>query len=239
MPEEPAGVVQSKVPEVFVAFAVNVLPVVAGLLDAVSEAIASPSASVAVTVKLRFAPSATDRDAGPAKTTGARSTLATVTAVAAEPDSALVAVMVTVYDPAWVNAGVQLNVPDVFPGPEVNVLPVAGGLLDCVNDAIALPSGSVAVAVKVICVFSAPLIDAGAVTIGCRSTFVIVSIVVADELATPSFAVNVSAKVPTQLGIFVGVPLSVPVAWPTPGDDENAIPQEALGPTSVTVREGS
>jgi hypothetical protein len=130
VPEEPAGVVQSKVPEVFVAFAVNVLPVVAGLLDAVIEAIASPSASVAVTVKLRFAPSATDRDAGPAKTTGARSTLATVSAVAAEPDNALTAVNVSVYDPACENAGVQLNVPDVLPTPDVNVPPVVGGLAE-------------------------------------------------------------------------------------------------------------
>jgi hypothetical protein len=85
-------------------------------------------------------------DAG-AVTTGARSTLFTVTVVAAEPERAFVAVTVTVYVPACVKLGVQLNVPDVFPAPAVNVLPVVAGLLAAVRDVIASPSGSAAVTV--------------------------------------------------------------------------------------------
>jgi hypothetical protein len=87
--------VQLKVPDVFAASAVNVLPVVAGLLAAVKEAIGSPSGSAADTVNVRRVPSATDCVAG-AVTTGARSTLFTVIAVAAEPDRAFDAVNVTV-----------------------------------------------------------------------------------------------------------------------------------------------
>jgi hypothetical protein len=82
-----------------------------------------------------------------AVTTGARSTLFTVTVVAAEPDRAFVAVTVTVYVPACVKLGVQLNVPDVFPAFAVNVLPVVAGLLAAVRDVIASPSGSDAVTV--------------------------------------------------------------------------------------------
>jgi hypothetical protein len=49
--------VQLNVPDVQVAFGVNVLPVVAGELAAVSKSIASPSGSVAVTVNVRLFPS--------------------------------------------------------------------------------------------------------------------------------------------------------------------------------------
>jgi hypothetical protein len=52
--------VQLNVPDVFEAFGVNALPVVAGELAAVREAIAWPSGSVAVTVKMRGTPSVPD-----------------------------------------------------------------------------------------------------------------------------------------------------------------------------------
>jgi hypothetical protein len=87
--------VHANVPEVFEAFAVNVLPVVAGEEAAVNDAIASPSGSAADTVKLPATPSLKDAVAG-AVTTGARSTLFTVIAVEAEPERAFDAVNVTV-----------------------------------------------------------------------------------------------------------------------------------------------
>ena len=74
-------------PDVFPAPAVNVLPVVAGELAAVREAIAWPSGSDAVTVNVSVESSATDCVAG-ATTTGARSTFTTVMVVAAVPVSA-------------------------------------------------------------------------------------------------------------------------------------------------------
>ena len=75
-----------------------------------------------------------------AVTVGGRSPAVTVSVVAAEPDRAFEAVNVSVKVP--VIAGVQLNVPDVFPAPAVNVLPVVAGLLAAVKDVIASPSGS-------------------------------------------------------------------------------------------------
>jgi hypothetical protein len=87
-------------------------------------------------VNVRLTPSVTFCDAG-AVTTGARSTLFTVIVVAAVPESPFAAVNVTVYVPACVKLGVQLNVPDVFPAPAVNVLPVVAGLLAAVKDVIA------------------------------------------------------------------------------------------------------
>jgi hypothetical protein len=138
--------VHEKVPLVLPAPAVNVLPVVAGVLTSVNEVIAWPSGSAAVTVTVPAVPVAKLAVAG-AVTTGARSTLFTVTTVAADPDRAFVAVTVTVYVPDCVKLGVQLNVPDVFPAPAVNVLPVVAGLLAAVRDVIASPSGSDAVTV--------------------------------------------------------------------------------------------
>jgi hypothetical protein len=82
-----------------------------------------------------------------AVTTGARSTLFTVTVVAAEPERAFAAVTVTVYVPDCVNVGVQLNVPLVLPAPAVNVLPVVAGVEAAVKDVIASASGSAAVTV--------------------------------------------------------------------------------------------
>jgi hypothetical protein len=88
--------VQLNVPDVFVPFGVNELPVVAGELAAVREAIAWPSGSIADTVNVRLIPSSTLRVAG-AVTTGARSaTSPTVITVDAVPESAFDAVNVTV-----------------------------------------------------------------------------------------------------------------------------------------------
>ncbi len=77
-----------------------------------------------------------------AVTVGARSTLFTVTVVAAEPESVFAAVTVTVYVPAWVKLGVHEKVPLVLPAPAVNVLPVVAGEEAAVKDVIASPSGS-------------------------------------------------------------------------------------------------
>jgi hypothetical protein len=186
--------VHENVPDVLPAPAVNVLPVVAGEEFAVNEAIGSPSGSAAVTVKLRRTPSFTVCVAG-AVTTGARSTLFTVIVVAAEPDAAGVvvdAVNVTVYVPACEKLGVQLNVPDVFPAPAVNVLPVVAGLLAAVKDVIVLPSGSLAVTVKVISVPSFPDAVEGAVTTGGRSPASLTVMTVAAVPESPFAAVNVT-----------------------------------------------
>jgi hypothetical protein len=97
-------------------------------------------------VKLKATPSAADWVAG-AVTVGARSTLLTVTVVAAEPERAFAAVTVTAYVPACVKLGVHENVPDVWAAFEVNVLPVVAGEEVAVNVVIASPSGSLAVTV--------------------------------------------------------------------------------------------
>ena len=59
--------------------------------------------------------------------------------------------------------------PDVFPAPAVNVLPVVAGELAAVREAIAWPSGSDADTVIVMSVFSFPDAVAGATTTGGRS----------------------------------------------------------------------
>ena len=84
--------VHENVPDVLVAFAVNVAP--AGSAEAVRLVIASPSGSDAVTTKVISVFSAPVAVAG-AVTTGARSTLVTVMTVVAEPESVFVAVKVT------------------------------------------------------------------------------------------------------------------------------------------------
>ena len=73
--------------------AANVAPAVTAVPEAVSEVIASPSMSDAETVTVRSEFSFTEAVAG-AATEGARSTLLTVIAVDAEPDSVFVAVNV-------------------------------------------------------------------------------------------------------------------------------------------------
>ena len=89
--------------------------------------------------------------------------------------------------------GVQLNVPDVLVPFAVNVAPVGSGA--AVRLVIALASGSLAVTVKVISVFSAPETDAGAVTTGARSPCVTVMTVVAEPVRA-FVAVNVTLNVP-------------------------------------------
>ena len=79
-------------PLVLVPFGVNVAPLGSG--DAVSELIASPSGSEAVTENVRSAPSDPVDVAG-AVTVGARSTFAIVIAVDAWPDMVFEAVNVT------------------------------------------------------------------------------------------------------------------------------------------------
>ena len=87
--------VHEKVPDVLPAPAVNVLPVVAGVLASVNVVIACPSGSAAVTVTVPATPPLKEAVEG-AVTTGARSTLFTVIAVAAVPERAFDAVNVTV-----------------------------------------------------------------------------------------------------------------------------------------------
>ena len=84
--------VQLKVPDVLAAFFVNVAPDGSGA--AVRFVIASPSGSAADTVKVRRTFEGPEAVAG-AVTTGARSTLFTVIAVVAVPESAFDAVNVT------------------------------------------------------------------------------------------------------------------------------------------------
>ena len=85
--------VQLSVPLVLPAPAANVAPAVMAVPEAVSEVMASPSGSFAVTLTVRSEFSFTEAVAG-AVTTGARSTLFTVIAVDAEPERAFVAVNV-------------------------------------------------------------------------------------------------------------------------------------------------
>jgi hypothetical protein len=87
--------VHANVPEVFEAFVVKVLPVVAGEEAAVKKLIGSPSGSAADTVKVRRLPSGPDWLTG-AVTTGERAPSLTLTFVAAEPVSVFDAVKVTV-----------------------------------------------------------------------------------------------------------------------------------------------
>src|SRR5262245_52737771 len=96
----------------------NVAP--GGRSLAVSEAIGWPSGSAAVTLTVRNEFSATATVAG-AVTTGARSVLVTVTTVVAEPESALLAVIMMLWLPAWEKSGAKLSVPVVLPGPGVSV----------------------------------------------------------------------------------------------------------------------
>jgi glucosamine 6-phosphate synthetase-like amidotransferase/phosphosugar isomerase protein len=86
--------VQDSVPEVFAAFFVNTAPAVMAVPVAVRLVMASPSGSTADTVKVISVFSAPEAVAG-AVTTGARSTLVTVTVVDAEPLRAFEAVNVT------------------------------------------------------------------------------------------------------------------------------------------------
>ena len=72
--------------------------------------------------------------------------------------------------------------PLVLPAPAVNVPPAVMAVPEAVSEVIAWPSGSEAVTVKVISVFSFPEAVAGAVTTGARSPFVTVTFVVAEPV---------------------------------------------------------
>src|SRR5688572_29895594 len=155
---------------------------------AVSEVIASPSGSEAVTVNVMSVPTCPEAVGG-AVTTGAPSTLLTVMVVVAVPVSAFAAVNVTLYVPDCVEDGVHENVPEVFAVFFVNVAPAGRGA--AVRFVMASPSGSEAVTVKVISVPSLPEAVGGATTTGARSTLFTVMVVVAEPLRAFD-AVNVT-----------------------------------------------
>ena len=179
--------VQLKVPLVLPAPAANVAPAVMAVPEAVSEAIAGPSASDAETVKLRSEFSFTDAVAG-AVTTGAPPA-PTVIAVEAEPERAFVAVNVAPKEPA--EAGVQFSVPLVLPAPAVNVAPAVMAVPAAVSEVIAWPSGSFAETVNESATPTVPFCVAGAVTVGARSTLFTV-IAVDAEPDNVFVAVNVA-----------------------------------------------
>ena len=155
--------VQVSSPVVLPAPGANVAPAVMAVPAAVSDVIASPSGSLAVTETMSSEPSFTEAVAG-AVTTGARSTLLTVIAVDAEPERAFVAVNVAAKLPDCVNVGVQDNVPLVLPAPAANVAPAVTAVPEAVNEVIASPSMSDAVTLTVRSEFSLTEAVAGAVT---------------------------------------------------------------------------
>src|SRR5438132_5251253 len=99
----------------------------------------------------------------------------TVITVEPEPDSALLAVKVTVYVPWLPAGGVQLSVPVVLPAPGVKVAP--DGKPAAASEEIASASGYVAVTLTVSRPPTAPLTVPGAVTRGARSTLETVMLV--------------------------------------------------------------
>ena len=168
--------------------AANDAPAVMAVPVAVSEVIAGPSASDAVTLTVRSEFSLTEAVAG-AVTTGAPPA-PTVIDVEAEPESAFEAVNVAPKEP--VEAGVQLNVPDVLPAPAVNVAPAVMAVPVAVSEAMASPSGSFAETVNVMSVLTLPFAVAGAVTVGALSTlFTVIAVEAEPERAF--VAVNVAA----------------------------------------------
>jgi hypothetical protein len=86
--------VHVSVPEVFPPPGVNVAPAVMADPEAVRDVMVSPSGSDAVTLTVSSDPSAPEAVAG-AETVGARSVLAMLIAVDADPESTLDAVKVT------------------------------------------------------------------------------------------------------------------------------------------------
>ena len=132
--------VQESVPLVFPAPAANVAPAVMAVPEAVSEEIAGPSASDAVTLTVRSEFSFTEAVAGAVTTGGLPA--ATEMDVDAEPERAFAAVNVTPNVP--VEAGVQFSVPLVLPAPAVNVAPAVMAVPAAVSEVIAWASGSFA-----------------------------------------------------------------------------------------------
>jgi len=175
-----------QVPDVWLPFGVKLAPKGSGCT--VSDVMASPSGSAAVTWKISGKPGRTPRAAG-AFATGGRSTFAIVMVVAEEPDFALLARKVTTKLPACVKLGVQRSWPLAFSGPGVKVAPA--GRPDALIEPIASPSGSEAVMSIVSRLFSLPAAVAGAETTGERSLFAMLSTVVV-ELASALLAVKVT-----------------------------------------------
>src|SRR5687767_4618274 len=105
---------------------------------AVRLVIAWPSGSLAVTTTVSGEPSATVAVSG-ALTIGAWSPAAIVICVVAEPVRELLAVKVTLYVPAWPEAGVNVNVPEVLDAFLVNVALVGSGA--AARPRITSPSG--------------------------------------------------------------------------------------------------
>src|SRR5258706_5826973 len=95
---------------------------------------------------------------------------------------------------------------------------------------IASASGSDAVTVKVISVFSAPEAVAGAVTTGARSPFETLTAVVADR-ERAFVAVTVTLNVPVC--VLVGVQLNVPDVWAA--FDVNVAPVGSGAPVRVVI----
>ena len=93
------------------------------------------------------------------------------------------------------NAGVQLNVPEVLDALTVNVAPAVIALPDAVNERIGSPSGSAADTGNVISDNTVPLAVAGAVTTGCLSSGPTVIAVVADPVSVLD-ATNVTLNDP-------------------------------------------
>src|SRR6185436_16317964 len=205
-----------------------VAPTVMAVPVAVSEVIAWPSGSFAETVNESATPTVPFCVAG-AVTVGARSTLFTVIAVDAEPESAFVAVNVAAKLPDCVNVGVQLSVPLVLPAHAANVAPAVMAVPEAVNEVMASPSGSAAVTLTVRSEFSLTEAVAGAVTVGARSTlFTVIAVEAEPERAF--VAVNVAAKLPACVN--VGVQESVPVVLPAPA--ANVAPAVMAVPVAVS-----
>jgi hypothetical protein len=78
-----------------------------------------------------------------------------------------------------VKLGVHEKLAKPFEAFTVKTLPVVGGDEAAVNELIASPSGSFAVTLKLMFVFSSPDAVAGAVTVGARSTLATATVVLA------------------------------------------------------------
>src|SRR5687767_10685931 len=106
---------------------------------------ASPSGSEAATVKVICIPSIPDTPAG-AVTTGGSGPLIVIWVVADPVSPPAEAVNVTLYVPACVELGVQMNVPDELSADAVNVAPE--GRTAAVSEVTGSPHGVSAVTVK-------------------------------------------------------------------------------------------
>src|SRR4249920_1443637 len=106
------------------------------------------------------------------------------------------------------NVGVQLSVPIVFAGLVVNValLPPGRPARLAVSVVIASPSGSAAVICRLSGAFSAPVVSAGAVIAGARSTFATVIATLRERVRLlPPLNVSVygAARLLSKVGVHV------------------------------------